>query len=109
MVQESDRDICRRVDATLYSPPPLVVIEHRGHERAVLGRHDVQLLAARRPCPRVALTPGCQIGYMENTGCHMENTGCHIDHTGCHVDHTGCHVDHTGCHHLVFFYRKMTW
>jgi hypothetical protein len=33
---------------------------------------------------RVALTPGCQIGYMEHTGCRQLAVISCVEHTGCH-------------------------
>jgi hypothetical protein len=56
-----------------------------------------------------AVTPGCQIGYMDHTGRDMDHTGCHqlvlltirptrVVTPGCQIGYT----DHTGCRQLVF-------
>jgi hypothetical protein len=70
-------------------PPGSVDVERFGLKRSLAWELATRRVreVEREKVRRVALTPGCQAGYM--------------DHTGCHVDHTGCHVDHTRCRHLV--------
>ena len=52
----------------------------------------------------LSLTPGgCQIGYMDRTGCHQLALSTHTPYSGCCIP--GCQIgymDHTGCQQLVF-------
>jgi hypothetical protein len=63
-------------------------------------------LMVPRPEGRV-VTPGCQIGYMEHTGCHQSASSTMRPTRVVTPPPRGCHargyMDRTACHQLLVF------
>jgi hypothetical protein len=64
------------------------ITETRGPSFAMPPSSGFRLL----PEGRVARTLGCQIGYMDHTGCHLTIRPTRVATPGCQI----CYMDHTG-------------
>jgi hypothetical protein len=86
-------------NCTCTAPPYRVFAEvHRAvarHNLAVVLQHP-------HLCSGLHSTPGCQLGYMDHTGCHQSVffaiRPTKVVTPGCQIGYK----EHTGCHQLVF-------